>query len=83
VRATMRALAGRNAALMANHGAVCVGRDLAEALTCCRILEKGCRSLIEAEFLGGAKPLPRVEAALMHQFYLRKYARRVPGGGNG
>jgi L-fuculose-phosphate aldolase len=79
VRVTMRALAGRNAALLANHGAVCVGRDLPEALTCCRILEKGCRAFIEAEFLGGAKPLPRVEAALMHQFYLRKYARKDRG----
>jgi L-fuculose-phosphate aldolase len=76
VRVTMRALAGRNAALLANHGAVCVGRDLPEALTCCQILEKGCRAFIEAEFLGGAKPLSHVEAALMHQFYLRKYARR-------
>jgi len=74
VKVTMRALAGRNAALLANHGAVCVGRDLDEALTCCRILEKGCRAFIEAEFLGGAKPLTRVEAALMHQFYLKKYA---------
>ncbi len=76
VKVTMRALAGRNAALLANHGAVCVGRDLDEALTCCRILEKGCRAFIEAEFLGGAKPLGHVEAALMHQFYLKKYARK-------
>ncbi len=79
VRVTMRALAGRNAALLANHGAVCLGRDLPEALTCCRILEKACRAFIEAEFLGGAKPLGRVEAALMHQVYLRKYARKEKG----
>ena len=80
VRVTMRALAGRNAALLANHGAVCVGRDLQEALTCCQVLEKGCRAFIEAEFLGGAKPINRVEASLMHQFYLRKYARRTREG---
>ena len=30
VRTTIKALKGRMAALMANHGAVCVGRDLDE-----------------------------------------------------
>ena len=82
VRVTMKALRGRNAALLANHGAVCVGRDIEEAFTCCQILEKACRAFIEAEFLGGAKPLGPVEAALMHQFYLRKYAPRGKEGRN-
>jgi L-fuculose-phosphate aldolase len=77
VRVTMKALRGRNAALLANHGAVCVGRDLEEAFTCCQVLEKGCRAFIEAEFLGGAKPLGKIEAGLMHQFYLKKYAPRA------
>lgn len=76
VRKTLKALRGRRAALMANHGAVCLGRDLEEALLCCRVLEKGCRAFIEAEFLGGAKGINRAEAALMHQFYLRKYSKR-------
>jgi L-fuculose-phosphate aldolase len=83
VRVTMRALRGRNAALLANHGAVCVGRDLEEALTCCQVLEKGCKAFIEAEFLGGAKPIGGFEAAIMHQYYLRKYARTRPGDDNG
>ena len=83
VRVTLRALRGRNAALLANHGAVCLGRDLEEAFTCCQILEKGCKAFIEAEFLGGAKPIGRLEAALMHQYYLRKYARRKRGEENG
>ena len=75
VRVTLRALKGRRAVLLANHGAVCLGRDLDEAHTCCRVLEKACRTLIEAEFLGGAKSINRVEAALMHQVYLRKYQK--------
>jgi L-fuculose-phosphate aldolase len=75
-RTVLRALRGRMAALMANHGAVSLGRTMEEALTCARIVEKGCRAFIEAEFLGGAKPLHRVEAALMHEVYLRKYSRR-------
>ena len=82
VRVTLKALRGRNAALLANHGAVCVGRDLEEAFTCCQILEKGCKAFIESEFLGGARPINKLEAAFMHQYYLRKYARKEKGGHN-
>jgi len=76
VRATMRALQGRMAALMANHGAICLGRDLEEAFLCCQVLEKGCKAFIEAEFLGGAKGINFFEAAIMHQFFLRKYSKQ-------
>jgi L-fuculose-phosphate aldolase len=75
VKATVKALKGRNAALMANHGAVCVGRDIDEAFVVCQVLEKGCKAFIEAEFLGGAKSIPKFEAWAMHQFYLRKYSK--------
>ena len=74
---TVKALKGRNAALMANHGAVCVGRDLDEAFVVCQVLEKACKAFIEAEFLGGAKSINKFEAALMHQFYLRKYSAKA------
>ena len=47
-----------------------------EALLCARIVEKGCRVFIEAEFLGGAKGINRFEAAIMHQVYLKKYSRQ-------
>lgn len=75
-RTVLRALSGRMAALMANHGAVALGRTMDEALICARVLEKGCRAFIEAEFLGGAKAINRVEAALMHEVYLRKYSKK-------
>ena len=71
---TVRALKGRNAALMANHGAVCIGRDLEEAFVVCQVLEKACKAFIEAEFLGGAKGINKFEAHLMHQIYIRKYS---------
>jgi L-fuculose-phosphate aldolase len=76
-RKTVRALRGRNAALMANHGAVCIGRDLEEAFVVCQVLEKACRALIEAEFLGGAKSIGKFEAHLMHRFYIKKYSREA------
>ena len=74
VRKTVKALDGRMAALMANHGAVCIGRDINEAFVVCQVLEKACKAFIEAEFLGGAKGINKFEATLMHQFYLHKYS---------
>lgn len=76
VRATMKALRGRMAALMANHGAVCLGRSLDEAFLCCQVLEKGCKAFIEASFLGGAKGINKFEAWLMHQVFLKRYSRQ-------
>ena len=75
MKAVVKALKGRNAALMANHGAVCVGRDLDEAFVVCQVLEKGCKAFIEAEFLGGAKSINKFEAWVMHQVYLKKYSK--------
>jgi L-fuculose-phosphate aldolase len=74
VKETVKALKGRMAALMANHGAVCIGRDLDEAFVVCQVLEKACKAFIEAEFLGGAKSINKVEAYLMHQVFLKKYS---------
>lgn len=72
-----RALRGRNAALMANHGAVCIGRDLEEAFVVCQVLEKTCKAFIEAEFLGGAKSINKFQAALMHRYYIKNYSAKA------
>jgi L-fuculose-phosphate aldolase len=74
VTKTVKALDGRMAALMANHGAVCIGRDIEEAFVVCQVLEKACKAFIEAEFLGGAKSIGKIEAWMMHQFFLKKYS---------
>jgi L-fuculose-phosphate aldolase len=71
---TVKALSGRMAALMANHGAICIGRDIDEALVVCQVLEKACKAFIEAEFLGGAKVIGKFDAWFMHQYYLKKYS---------
>ncbi len=73
---TVKALRGRNAVLMANHGALAVGRDIDEAFTTCLVLEKACKAFIEAEFLGGAKSISKFEAYVMHQYYLHKYSKK-------
>lgn len=74
-RQVFKALAGRNAAILANHGAVCLGRDFNEALVTCEILEKSCRTYLESELMGGGVPVGAIEAWIMHQYFLRKYSR--------
>jgi len=71
---TVKALKGRMAALIANHGAVCIGQSIDEAFVVCQVLEKACKAFIEAEFLGGAKNIGKFDAWLMHQIYLKKYS---------
>lgn len=76
VSTTVRALKGRYAAFMANHGAVTLGRTLEEAVTAALVLEKACKAFIEAEFIGGAKPIHPIEAWMMHKVYLFLYSRK-------
>ena len=52
------ALGERNAALIRNHGAVGVGRDLASALNVCFLVERMAHIFVFASLLGGANPLP-------------------------
>ncbi len=70
----VEALKNRMAALIANHGAVCIGRDIEEAFVVSQILEKACKTYIEASFLGGAKSLDKFDAQKMHEDYLKNYS---------
>jgi len=72
-------LEGRNAVLIANHGAVCVGRDMDEAFVAAQILEKTCQVFIGAAVLGGAQPISPEEASRLYQDYLTDYSRRAKG----
>ncbi len=69
-------LEGRNAVLIANHGAVCVGRTMDEAFVAAQILEKTCRVFIGATLLGGAKQIAPEEAERLHNEYLYDYSLR-------
>lgn len=52
------ALGPRNAAILANHGALCVGRDMREALDICELLERTAKIYVCALRLGKVSPLP-------------------------
>ncbi len=79
VKTTVKALRGRYAALMANHGAITLGRTMEEAIIAALVLEKACKAFIQAEFIGGAKGINKVEAWMMHKVYLFMYSRKKEG----
>lgn len=68
---------GSNAVLMANHGAVAVGRDLKEALRRALEVERLAKIYLGAQLLGGAHPLDAAAVARSREF-LATY-RAAPG----
>ena len=58
-RNAVDALGPRNAALLACHGAVAVGRDLREAFDGCELLEKTAKVYSLARMVGDLRALPR------------------------
>ncbi len=51
-------LKDRSAALMANHGLVCIGKDVDDALHSATVVEHNAQIMWGAEMLGGVRPLP-------------------------
>ena len=51
-------LGDRSAALMANHGMVCVGKSVDDALHSALVVEHNAQIMWGAEALGGVVPLP-------------------------
>lgn len=74
VSGVLAAIEGRNACLLANHGAVCLGRTLDEAFTVNMILEKSCRTYIDSFAIGGAVPFSQEEAEELHKMYMETYS---------
>ena len=70
---------GRSAALLANHGAVCWGRNLKEALATAQILEKAAQIYCIAHSFGSPFPLNEKTVNTLHDFYLNHYSKRQRG----
>lgn len=73
----LNALKGRYAAVLSNGDCYCIGKSLEDAYIAAQLLEKTSKAFIEAKVLGGAKPINRIEAWLMQQFYLLKYSKEA------
>ena len=54
----VKALGNNNAVILANHGAVCVGKDLEKTFVACDVLEKTAQIYIFAKLLGKVNLLP-------------------------
>lgn len=76
----VRALAGRAGCLMANHGAVTVGPDLAAAHERAASLEWLCEVYLRASAAGTPRLLPAAEIEEASR-RLQGYGQRPPGGG--
>ena len=75
-RATARCLGDGNAALMANHGAVCAGPDMESAFRVAGELEKLCGKYIEDGYLHVSGEAGPFDPDKMRQYYLEHFSRR-------
>ncbi|MCX5992540.1 MAG: class II aldolase/adducin family protein [Chloroflexi bacterium] len=73
VKNVIAALGPRNAVLMANHGALSVGRNMQEAFTICELLERTAGIYISALGLGKVNLLPADMAEAGKAFFTAIY----------
>jgi len=72
----VKKLEGRTAIILANHGPVCLGRNLNEALITSQIVEKAAKVFIDVQALGGPVCLTNEDVDLMRKFFLEKYGQK-------
>jgi len=65
----LAALGPRNAALLANHGVLSMGRDMREAFTICELVEKTAKVYACALSLGKVNPLPAGAAEVEKAYF--------------
>lgn len=63
------------AVLLANHGAIVGGRDIAEAVVAAQVLEKAAMLFVKAQALGGCKVIQPEAVAEERYRYLYKYGK--------
>ncbi len=74
--AAVAALEEKNAVLLARHGVVACGRNLAEALTVASIVEKTAKIFLLAQQLGKVSLLDEEDIAVLRNFYINDYSKR-------
>ena len=72
----VRALKERAGALLANHGAITVGRTLAEAYVGSQVLEKAAMVYINCQSIGGPVEISQEDIEFFHDFFMNKYGQR-------
>lgn len=72
---TIKAMEGRNAVLLANHGMLGAGRNLEEAFRVCQVVEKSAQLTLLAQLIGGVVELSQNDINGMRNFYLQGYGQ--------
>lgn len=72
----LEALKDKMGVVIANHGLICCGRNLKEALKAACIVEKCAKENVFAQLLGGIVPLSHDDIEYMRDFYLNKYGKQ-------
>lgn len=72
----VEALKERAGVLIANHGALTVGRTLSEAYVGSQVLEKSAMVYINCQNIGGAVEISREDINFFRDFFLNKYGQR-------
>ena len=68
-------LYGNLAVLLKNHGPVCCGKDIDEALLCCQVVEKAARIFLALETGLHAESIPADSVWLEHDRYKNTYGK--------
>ena len=71
----VKAMEGRNAVLLANHGMLGVGRNLEEAFRVCQVVEKSAQVTLLAQLMGGVVELSQDDIDGMRNYYLQGYGQ--------
>jgi L-fuculose-phosphate aldolase len=74
---TPKALSGRFAAVLPKGKSICIGATIDDAYVAAQLLEKTTKVFLEAKYLGGAKPINKIEAWFMQQYYQFKYSKEA------
>lgn len=74
--AVVGALKERAGALIANHGAITVGRTLSEAYVGSQVLEKAAMVYINCQSIGGPVEISQEDIDFFRDFFLNKYGQR-------
>lgn len=72
----VKALGEQGAVLLASHGAVCVGAEMATAFKVCDVLEKTAHILILSKGVGKIKIIPDEDVKAMQDFVRNSYGQR-------
>lgn len=73
----IRTLFARYATILATGQSICIGRTFEDTFVAAQLLEKTSKAWVEAQYIGGAKPINKIEAWAMQQFYLLKYSKEA------